>query len=200
MMLQLGCSVQLDKRQAIRLGAFIKQLQDFGREQQEQAGRLFVQLETAKKQVNDKQLEIEHCHAVCDELRQKLDALALQVADSFGDGYYDGFIDGAKHHEDTDCSTDPDRIGEDAMRCSEIAEGEKSKRLGIVSRQELERQLATIEADVLDREADLITAAPADAYFAGQGWTEAEAKITEKIGAMMKSRAALARAKVGTGG
>jgi len=69
--------------------------------------------------------------------------LQAQLADAFGDGYYDGFIDGAKFHEETDCNTDPKYLGNEAMRCSEIAEGEKSKRVGIVSRQEL---AGTVEA------------------------------------------------------
>lgn len=44
-----------------------------------QNARLFAQLEAVKKQVNDKQLEIEHCHAVCDELRQKLDVREAEM-------------------------------------------------------------------------------------------------------------------------
>lgn len=107
-------------------------------ERAELSARLFSENEQLKHQVNLKQLEIEHCHAVCDELRQRI--------------------------------------------------------------YELHRQLTTIEADVLDREADLIIAAPADAYFAGKGWAGAHARLAERIGTMMKARAALARANVGTCG
>ncbi len=79
--------------------------------------------------------------------------LALaQNADAFGDGYYDGyydgFIDGAKHHEATDCKTDAAYLGDEAMRCSEIAEGQKSTRLGIIGRQELLAQNAELVAQV----------------------------------------------------
>jgi hypothetical protein len=79
-------------------------------------------------------------------LKAERDALSAQVADAFGDGYYDGFLDGAKHHESTDCNTNPDYLGDDAMRCSEIAENEKSKRLGIVSRQELAAQVEVFKS------------------------------------------------------
>lgn len=65
------------------------------------------------------------------DLQNERDILAAQVSDSFGDGYYDGFLDGAKHHELTDCNTNPDYLGDDAMRCSEIAESEKASRMGI---------------------------------------------------------------------
>lgn len=67
-------------------------------------------------------------------IRNQRDALAGQLVDAFGDGYYDGFLDGAKHHEKTDCNTDPNYLGEDALRCSEIAEQAKSKRMGTPSR------------------------------------------------------------------
>lgn len=69
--------------------------------------------------------------------------LQAQLADAFGDGYYEGFIDGAKHHEETDCNTSPEYLGTEALRCSEIAENAKSNRNGLVSRQEL---AATVEA------------------------------------------------------
>lgn len=82
------------------------------------------------------------------ELTAERDAALAQNADAFGDGYYDGFLDGAKHHESTDCNTHPTYLGDDAMHCSEIAEVEKSKRLGIVSRQELIAQNAELVAQV----------------------------------------------------
>lgn len=69
-----------------------------------------------------------------EELLAERDSLVSQLTDAFGDGYYDGFLDGAKHHEKTDCNTDPSYLGEDALRCSEIAEQAKSKRMGIPSR------------------------------------------------------------------
>jgi hypothetical protein len=102
--LQLGCGVQLDKRQAVRLGTLITNLQN--------------ELALAKQ-------EADHCRACCDELRTKLD---------------------------------------------------------------------TLEADVLDREADLIHTAP-DA--SGLAWSKSERGIFANIASMMKSRAALARAKAG---
>lgn len=79
------------------------------------------------------------------------DALVSQLTDAFGDGYYDGFLDGAKHHEKTDCNTDPTYLGEDALRCSEIAEQAKSKRMGIPSRLDMlaERDAAMREASEL---------------------------------------------------
>lgn len=74
--------------------------------------------------------------------------LLTETADAFGDGYYEGFIDGAKHHEATDCNTDPTYLGEDAMRCSEIAENTKSKRIGITSRGDLIAQRAELVAQI----------------------------------------------------
>ena len=83
------------------------------------------------------------------QLMAERDALAAQLVDAFGDGYYDGFLDGAKHHEQTDCNTGPQYLGEDAMRCSEIAEGEKSKRLGIVGRQALAAQVEVLQSEIV---------------------------------------------------
>lgn len=95
--------------------------------------RLFSENERLKKQLNDKQLEIEHCHACCEELRQKLN-----------------------------------------------------------------NAVAATEADVMEREADLILAAPADKLKeGGQRWTPGQVTVARMIGTMMKTRAALARAKVG---
>lgn len=74
------------------------------------------------------------------------DALKSEAADAFGDGYYEGFLDGAKYHEQSDCNTDPAYLGEEAIRCSEIAEDEKSKRLGIVTRQELAAQVEALKS------------------------------------------------------
>lgn len=102
--LQLGCGVQLDKRQAVRLGALITNQQN--------------ELELAKQ-------EIAHCHATCDELRAKLD---------------------------------------------------------------------TLEADVLDREADLIIAAPDDSNV---NWSRSARSLFAQIGTTMKARAAVARARAG---
>ncbi len=55
----------------------------------------------------------------------------VEIADSFGDGYYDGFLDGAKHHQQTDCTTLPNYLGEEALRCSEIAESKKAEKMGV---------------------------------------------------------------------
>lgn len=38
----------------------------------ELAVRLFKENQQLKRQLNDKQLEIEHCHSCCDELRLKI--------------------------------------------------------------------------------------------------------------------------------
>ena len=51
-------------------------------ELREMNARLFSENEQLKRQINDKQLEIEHCHAVCGELRdmltkEKLDSAAF---------------------------------------------------------------------------------------------------------------------------
>lgn len=93
--------------------------------------RLFAENERLKRQINDKQLEVEHCHAVCDELRQKLN-----------------------------------------------------------------NAVATTEADVMEREAALILAAPEDELKeGGQRWTPGQVTVARMIGTMMKTRAALARAK-----
>jgi hypothetical protein len=84
--------------------------------------------------------------STADEVRRVMaerDKALAQVGEAFGDGYYDGFLDGAKHHEDTDCNTKPEYLGDAALHCSEIAEDYKSKRLGIVSRQELAAQVRT---------------------------------------------------------
>lgn len=56
---------------------------------------------------------------------------------------------------------------------------------------ELRAKLNTCVADTLDREADLILAAP---YEDGQNWTRDQRIVARHIGNMMKARAALARA------
>jgi hypothetical protein len=55
-------------------------------------------------------------------------------------------------------------------------------------------KLAALEADILDREADLIITAPDES---GMDWSSNARDHYKKIGAMMKARAALARAKAG---
>jgi uncharacterized membrane protein len=47
-------------------------------ERAELSARLFAENQALRRQLNDNQLEIAHCHAVCDELRQKLDNMAAQ--------------------------------------------------------------------------------------------------------------------------
>jgi hypothetical protein len=59
---------------------------------------------------------------------------------------------------------------------------------------ELSEKVKTACADALDAEADLIISAPADAYISGKGWAGAQARLAERIGSMMKARAALIRA------
>lgn len=49
----------------------------------ELSARLFCENEQLKRQVNDKQLEIDHRHAVCDELRQRVNQTQAQA---FGAG------------------------------------------------------------------------------------------------------------------
>lgn len=61
-------------------------------------------------------------------------------------------------------------------------------------RDDFAAKLATLEADVLDREADFIISAPADS---GVKWSKAVIDTHQRIGSVMKSRAALARARVG---
>ncbi len=90
--------------------------------------------------------DIERMQQRIAELEREKAELLVQVADAFGDGYYDGFLDGAKHHEKTDCNTDKNYLGDHAMYCSEIAENKKSKRLGIVSRQELAAQVEYVKS------------------------------------------------------
>jgi hypothetical protein len=55
---------------------------------------------------------------------------------------------------------------------------------------EAAERLETIEADTLDREADLILAAPS----IGGSWTIEQDKLCRRIGAMIKARAAILRA------
>lgn len=47
----------------------------------ELSARLFSENEQLKHQLNLKQLEVDHCHAVCGELRQKLTAVAGEQDD-----------------------------------------------------------------------------------------------------------------------
>jgi hypothetical protein len=89
-----------------------------------------------------------------DTLKQQNAELLAQISDAFGDGYYDGFVDGAKHQDNVDLNTKSQgglaQIQDDALRCSEIAESEKSKRFGIASRQELAAQVELLR-DALDK-------------------------------------------------
>ena len=85
--------------------------------------------------------ELAHRDIQNGELDLKLQRTKLQLQqlpDAFGDGYYEGFIDGAKHQDSVDLNTQSReglaKIKDEAMRCSEIAEDQKSKRLGIPSR------------------------------------------------------------------
>jgi hypothetical protein len=55
---------------------------------------------------------------------------------------------------------------------------------------EAAERLETIEADTMDREADLILAAPD----VGEKWTKEQDKLCRRIGSMMKTRAAILRA------
>jgi len=55
---------------------------------------------------------------------------------------------------------------------------------------EAAERLETIEADTLDREADLILAAPS----VGANWTKEQDKTARRIGSMMKARATILRA------
>lgn len=61
--------------------------------------------------------------------------------------------------------------------------------------EKLRGQMATVEADVLDREAKLIISAPHDDAV---NWSKDVIDVYHRIGTTMQSRAALARAKVGT--
>lgn len=95
----------------------------------ELSARLFSENQTLRAQLNQKQLETDHCRACCDELRAKL---------------------------------------------------------------------STAVADALEAEAALILAAPDDAAANGdKAWSVEQITIAAKIAAMMKGRAALARAKAG---
>jgi hypothetical protein len=55
---------------------------------------------------------------------------------------------------------------------------------------EAAERLETIEADTMDREADLILAVPS----IGENWTKEQDKTARQIGSMMKARAAILRA------
>lgn len=119
--------------------------------------RAIADVPTGGMQTGDPKVPLKLCDAQRLEVEfnaiiAERDAALAQNAEAFGDGYYDGFLDGAKHHESTDCNTDPTYLGDDAMHCSEIAEGEKSKLLGIVSRQELMTQNADLVAQVAQLE------------------------------------------------
>lgn len=85
--------------------------------------------------------EVDEANDRIGELTEERGAMAAQLVDAFGDGYYDGFLDGAKHHEAEDCSTDPAYLGEDALRCSEIAESEKASHIGISKKQQCLRDV-----------------------------------------------------------
>lgn len=49
-------------------------------ERAELSARLFTENQQLKQQLNDKKLEIDHCHAVCDELRREITGLKNQRA------------------------------------------------------------------------------------------------------------------------
>ena len=55
---------------------------------------------------------------------------------------------------------------------------------------EAAERLETIEADTMDREADLILAVPS----IGESWTKEQDKTARQIGSTMKARAAILRA------
>lgn len=97
-------------------------------ERAELAARLYSENQTLRYQLNQKQLEVEHCRVCCDELRLKM---------------------------------------------------------------------STAVADALDVEADLMMAAPAHGQAAGNVWSESDRKVILRVGSMLKSRAALVRAKAG---
>jgi len=154
---------QLERKEAYidKLELRVDELTKDRDQRAELSARLFSENEQLKKQLNDKQLEIDHCHAVCGELRQKLDAAHAQA---FGAGCKDQIVAAAT-----------------TLRI-----------------QELERQLATSEADVLEREAALILAAPSDeAKENGTRWTADQITVARMVGTTMKVRAALVRGKAG---
>lgn len=60
--------------------------------------------------------------------------LSIMAADAFGDGYFEGFIDGAKHQEKE--QGNPDHLGDTALEASEVAESTKAQRLGLSPRKQ----------------------------------------------------------------
>jgi len=104
-------------------------------------------MQTGKKQIKLEYSDAQRAITEIEALQAERDALAAQLVEAFGDGYYDGFLDGAKHHEKTDCNTDPQYLGDDAMRCSEIAESEKSARIGTPAKH---KHLAEIRAEAVE--------------------------------------------------
>lgn len=133
-----------------------------------QNASLFSQLEAVKRVANDKQLEVDHCRATCDELRDLL----------------------------TTAKTECERLRSLAVAAADLSVDVSQQGIEATKRiEELERQLATIEADTLEREADLILAAPDDS---GVNWSKTARSMFNQIGTMMKARAALARAKAGS--
>lgn len=86
------------------------------------------------------------------------------------------------------------------LGCSVNLDRRQAVRLGSyisnlkAERGDLAAKLATMEADILDREADLIITAPDES---GMDWSSNARNHYTKIGAMMKARAAIARAKGG---
>lgn len=69
--------------------------------------------------------------------------LSVMAADAFGDGYFEGFIDGGKRQDQEELNLKSDgglaRFSNYALRASEMAEGAKAERLGLSPRKQ--RQL-----------------------------------------------------------
>lgn len=116
---------------------------------QKQAGALYMKTMRLEDEVKSLKAELENTRVQNAELVSQLETLKIDLSDAFGDGYYDGFVDGAKHQDNEDLNTKSQsglaQIQDDALRCSEIAENAKSKRLGIVSRQELVAQVEALK-------------------------------------------------------
>lgn len=137
----------------------------------QQNASLFSQLEAVKRVANDKQLEVDHCRNTCGELRDLL----------------------------TKANNECDRLRSLAVAAADLSIDVAQQGIDASKRiEELEHQLANTEANVMEREADLILAAPEDELKeGGQRWTPGQVTVARMIGTMMKTRAALARAKAG---
>lgn len=149
-------------------------------------------------------LELAHCRAVCDELRGKLEAVSAQNAELVAKN--EALIDrvekfNQKNFELTCFSVDVlcclktiafEHNWPDVARYQRIA---KDCMDSIQKNNQLHQVRSDAAADALNAEADLMLAAPADAKAAGNIWSESDQKIVLRIGSMLKSRAALLRAK-----